>query len=147
MQSCSSYHVYYVSDFLHKSQVLYRSKTVLTYYSDECQMQSFSSYDILLSFRFFSVFFSSKTKASVLVLWALFLIYQTLNYRGEWRVPIHVFLKSRLFLSVAIDIRPDYPLVMANLSKMLLEEHSLKILIRKLFWGLMNDTIHDDESP
>ncbi len=45
---------HYVSDFSRHPQILYRSKTVLTYYSNECQTQSFRSYYALLCFRFSS---------------------------------------------------------------------------------------------
>ena len=45
----------YVFDFSHHPRVLYRSKTVLTHYSDECLTQRFSSYYFAsICFRFFS---------------------------------------------------------------------------------------------
>ena len=52
--------LHYVSDFSRHHQVLYWSKTVLTYYSDECQTRIFSSYYISLCF-----WFSSPSSSSV----------------------------------------------------------------------------------
>ncbi len=43
----------YISEFHPYPQALYRSKTFLTYNSDECQTLSFSSYYVYLYFQFF----------------------------------------------------------------------------------------------
>ena len=128
----------YVSDFPRHPQVLYRSNTVLTHYSDECQTQSFRSYYFSLFFQFSSPSWSFLPTKWIPIKYPSLLWDATLNQHGRSRGP--ATLKALLRRGSTFDQQTEKHAYRSFIRSM--EAHKSSVFLQQMKYNDQNVHLH-----